>query len=247
MIIISYYKVLTAACSRDFNENMDIMDYAALMVDFLGKACGENCEIVLQDLREGRMRITAIANGHISGRALGDPLTPLALRMVTGGVWKKRDYVCGHRGKTRDSRVLRSSTFFIKGEAKLLGMLSINIDISRYISLSGDILALAGLNPEPQKTAPENRKANLIDRADAAIKSVLDEFGIAENKKESFTVEERLAIVERLMDRGVFLIRGSVSGAAEKLRCSEASLYRYIGAVKKRKALKSRERKNSGE
>jgi hypothetical protein len=49
------------------------------------------------------------------------------------------------------------------------------------------------------------------------------------------------------MDRGAFLIRGSVSGAAEKLRCSEASLYRYIGIVKKRKALKNRERKGGEE
>ncbi|MDR1352617.1 MAG: helix-turn-helix transcriptional regulator [Treponema sp.] len=225
---------------------MDIMDYAALMVDFLGRACGENCEIVLQDLREGRMCITAIANGHISGRAVGDPLTPLALRMVTGGIWKKQDYVCGHRGKARDSRILRSSTFFIKAEAKLLGMLSINVDVSRYINLSEGILALGGLSPESQKPAAENRKGSLIGHAEAAIKSVLEEFGIAENKRESFTAEERLAIVERLMDRGAFLIRGSVSGAAEKLRCSEASLYRYIGAVKKRKALKNRERKNSG-
>ncbi|MDR0452230.1 MAG: PAS domain-containing protein, partial [Treponema sp.] len=131
---------------------MDIMESAALMVNFLGRACGKNCEIVLQDLREGRMRITAIANGHISGRAVGDPLTPLALRMVTGGIWRKQDYVCDHRGKTRDSRILRSSTFFIKEGAKLLGMLSINVDVSKYTDISDDILALAGLYPESQKT-----------------------------------------------------------------------------------------------
>jgi predicted transcriptional regulator YheO len=225
---------------------MDIMNYAALMVDFLGRSCGENCEIVLQDLREGRMCIAAIANGHISGRSVGDPLTALAQRMVTGGVWKKQDYVCGHRGKTRDSRTLRSSTFFIKDEARLLGMLSINVDVSRYINLSENILALGGLYPESQKTAADGRKENLTGRAEAVIKTVLDEFGIAENKREGFTAEERLAIVERLMDRGAFLVRGSVSGAAEKLRCSEASLYRYIGIVRKRKTLKSGERKGRG-
>jgi predicted transcriptional regulator YheO len=188
------------------------------------------------------MCITAIANGHISGRAVGDPLTGLALRMVTRGVWKKQDYICDHRGKTRDSRSLRSSTLFIKEDGKLLGMLSINIDISRYLDLSEGILALAGLHAESQKTDTEGRRENFIDHAEAAIKSVLEEFGIAENERETFTQEERLAIVERLMDRGAFLVRGSVSSAAEKLRCSEASLYRYIGTVNKRKAGKGKER-----
>jgi predicted transcriptional regulator YheO len=221
---------------------MDIMNTAALLVDFLGRACGENCEIVLQDLREDRMCITAIANGRVSGRALGDPLTALALRMVTKGVWKKQDYICDHRGKTRDSRALRSSTFFIKENGKLLGMLSINVDVGKYLDLSEGILALAGLNAESPKTAAEDRGENFVDHAEAAIKSVLEEFGIAENERESFTQEERLAIVERLMDCGAFLVRGSVSSAAEKLCCSEASLYRYIGTINKRKTGKGRER-----
>ncbi|MDR2071693.1 MAG: PAS domain-containing protein [Treponema sp.] len=221
---------------------MGMMDFAALLVDFLGRACGETCEVVLQDLREDRMCITAIANGRISGRAVGDSLTPLALRMVARGVWKKQDYICDHRGKTRDSRVLRSSTFFIKESGKLLGMLSVNVDVGRYLDLSEGILALAGLHAEPAEKAPEDRAGNFIDRAEAAIKSVLEEFGIAENERDSFTQEERLVIVERLMDRGAFLVRGSVSSAAEKLRCSEASLYRYIGTVNKRKAGKAKER-----
>jgi predicted transcriptional regulator YheO len=221
---------------------MDIMGFAALLVDFLGRAYGENCEIVLQDLREGRMCITAIANGRISGRAVGDPLTALAQRMITRGVWKKQDYICNHRGKTRDSRTLRSSTVFLKENDKLLGMLSINIDVSRYLDLSQGILALAGLYTEFPKTAIEDRKENFVDHAETVVKSVLEEFGITENERGTFTQEERLAVVERLMDHGAFLVRGSVSSAAEKLGCSEASLYRYIATINRRKSSKGRER-----
>jgi predicted transcriptional regulator YheO len=49
---------------------MDIMDVAVRMAEFLGKACGETCEVVLQDLRLGKMRVIAIVNGHISGGPL---------------------------------------------------------------------------------------------------------------------------------------------------------------------------------
>ncbi|MDR2784579.1 MAG: PAS domain-containing protein, partial [Treponema sp.] len=54
---------------------MDPIEATKGIVEFLGEACGENCEIVLQDLREGKMEIVAIANGHISGRTVGAPPT----------------------------------------------------------------------------------------------------------------------------------------------------------------------------
>jgi predicted transcriptional regulator YheO len=211
------------------------MDTAAQLVDFLGKACGENCEVVLQDLREGKMGITAIVNGHISGRAVGAPLTDLALRLITQGVWKTRDYICNYEGKTKDNRILHSSTYFIKREGKLLGMLSVNTDTSKYLKLSEAILSLGGIFPAPAKPAAEVQRENFYANMEDAIKSVFAELGVEEASKKRFALEERLAIIERLADQGIFLLRGSVSAVAEKLHCSEASLYRYIGIVNKKK------------
>ncbi|MDR2246661.1 MAG: helix-turn-helix domain-containing protein [Treponema sp.] len=65
-------------------------------------------------------------------------------------------------------------------------------------------------------------------------KSVFKELQ-AEDASERLSQEERLAIIERLMDRGIFLLRGSVSSVAQKLRCSEASLYRYISIITKKR------------
>lgn len=227
VIIKNYF----ASCAFPvYNRGMDFLKTTAGMVEFLTGVYGENCEVVLQDLREGKNRILAIANGHISGRTVGDPLTGLALRLVNQGVWKTRDYICNYEGKGSDNRPLRSSTFFIKDEGRLLGMLTINVDCGKYLRLSESILELAGLRGGPGPK--ESETANFYSDMEEIIKSVLDESGV----KDSFTLEERLAIIEKLIDQGVFLLKGSVSAVAEKLKCSEASMYRYMAMVNKRRA-----------
>jgi predicted transcriptional regulator YheO len=213
---------------------MDIMETALRMVDFLGKAYGETCEVVLQDLRPGKMCVVAIANGHISGRSVGAPLTDLALRLIAQEVWKTKDYICNYEGRTRDNRTLHSSTFFIKNEGKLLGMLSVNVDISRYIRISGDIMRLAGLSPLVSQPAAGGQTENFYDNMEEIVKSVFKELK-AEDSPERLSQADRLAIIERLMDRGLFLLKGSVPAVAQKLRCSEASLYRYISMIARKR------------
>ncbi|MDR0376229.1 MAG: PAS domain-containing protein [Spirochaetaceae bacterium] len=179
---------------------MDIMDIAALMVDFLGKASGGAWEIVLQDLRPEKMCIVAIANGHISGRSIGSPPTDLTLRLIAQGVWKTRDYICNYEGTTRDNRPLQSSTFFIKDEGKLLGMLSVNKDVSQYTRISDDILRLAGLRPMGFQSAAVRRLESsyevFYEDIEGIIKSVFKELRVG-GSLERISQAERLAVIEQ--------------------------------------------------
>jgi predicted transcriptional regulator YheO len=177
----------------------------------------------------------AIANGHISGRSVGAPLTDLALKLIAQGVWKTRDHICNYEGKTRDNRTLHSSTFFIKSEGKLLGMLSVNVDVGQYTRISEDILRLAGLGPVSSlPSAAGSQTENFYDNMEEIIKSVFTELKV-EDSLAPPSQAERLVVIERLMDRGIFLLKGSVSSVAQKLRCSEASLYRYITMITRKR------------
>ncbi|GHU90947.1 hypothetical protein FACS189476_11420 [Spirochaetia bacterium] len=221
----------------DTVECAEIIERAKNMVEFIGKACGENCEVVLQDLREDRRCVVAIANGHISGRSVGAPLTDFALRLLAQETWKTTDYVCNYKGKTMDNRQLRSSTYFIKHQGRLLAMLCINIDTAKYTELSDSILRLAGLGaaPTPQQEA-EFQTEKFYESMEEIIISVLKEMGLERQNRGRLTQDEKLTIVERLMDHGIFLLRGSVSNVAEKLNCSEVTIYRYITMINKRNA-----------
>ena len=63
--------------------NSDILQHYTVLVEFLGKALGPDYEVVLHDLSSKDFAIAAIANGHISGRKVGGPLTDAALRMLS--------------------------------------------------------------------------------------------------------------------------------------------------------------------
>jgi predicted transcriptional regulator YheO len=213
---------------------MEMKLNAPALVEFIGQAYGENCEAVLLDLRPGRRCVTAIRNGQISGRAAGSALTDTALRMEKSGIWKTRDHVCNYAGKAADGRSLRSSVYFIKDEGKLLGMLCINVDTSRFSAISRELLRLGGIEPRDKSAEKKDGAAAPLHSRDGIIAAVFAEMGLDSGSAAELDQEKRLAVTERLMDQGLFQIRGSVSVLAKKLRCSEASLYRYIGMIRKK-------------
>ena len=52
------------------------------LVEFLGHVLGPDYEIILHEILPEQSRVAAIANGGISGRDVGAPITNAALRMI---------------------------------------------------------------------------------------------------------------------------------------------------------------------
>lgn len=63
---------------------MNILDIYKGLVPFLGEALGKDCEVVLHDFREPghSVIVIAIANGNISGRHVGAPVTDFILKLL---------------------------------------------------------------------------------------------------------------------------------------------------------------------
>lgn len=226
-----------------------IMDYYKELVEFLGMVMGENCEIALQDVSDEKHCIVAIASGHISGRKVGSPLTDLALKFIKSEIWKEKDYVCNYQGKTMNNKILNSSTFFIKENGKLLGMFCINIDNSKLIDLSQEILRLGfggglklpseaptGFNTELSLETAPTETENFFEKPEDIVNSVFEEFyGEKQIPTERLTQEEKMELIEKLESTGIFKLKGSISHIADKLMVSEASVYRYRSKLQKMK------------
>lgn len=214
------------------------------LVNFLGKALGPDYEIALHDVQPNSKSIVAIANGHISGRDIGAPMTNLGLEIIANKEYKNKDYILNYNGASKDHRVLRSSTFFIKDDLEeLVGMLCINFDDKRYTELSDRILQLC----HPNKLIEQNSKYNSVDSivqnstetfsesieevTDTVLSKVLENSNIPVDR---LTQDERLHIVDILDKKGVFMLKGAVSTVADKLSCSEPSIYRYLAKINKK-------------
>lgn len=212
-----------------------------ILSEFLGKTLGEDFEIVLHDIKDKKQSIVHIVNGHISGRTNEAPLTDLALGFISDQTFREHDYVINYKGFPKNSRILRSSTLFIKDQqGNLTGMLCINFDGSKYVSLSKQILALSSMGFAPEDSAPQPSaeaqdaadtfSGSIAEVTDSVLSSTLEN---ADVPAERLTQEEKMRVVKILSDKGIFMLKGAVSGVAEKLHVSEATLYRYIRLVSK--------------
>lgn len=224
------------------NSTNELWRNYELLVEFLGKALGPDYEVVLHDLTDKNRSIVAIANGHVSGRSVGAPVTNMALGILKDKSYEARDYMLHYAGVTINGKNLRSSTMYIKENGKLVGMLCINFDDSRYRDISRQILSLChpdsidrdahpfGENEYGHvNTGPETFLNSTEAVAVDAINRELVKLGVPADR---LTSDERLHIIANLEAGGIFLLKGSVKDVAVRLNCSQASVYRYLGQIR---------------
>ncbi len=224
----------------------EILQEYARLTEFLGEILGPDYEVVLHDLTVPNHSIVAIVNGHISGRKIGAPLTNMALSILRDKSYESNNYRSNDYGLSASGKALRSNTFFIKHEGKLIGMLCINFDDSRYQNLSEHIMTLAhpqnfldkvsqqanhnSEKPKLQETSiteKYNPSSDSVTRD--AIQRELERIGVSADR---LTANERMQIIAALEEQGIFLLKGVVKDVAQGLKCSQASVYRCMSQLK---------------
>ena len=224
----------------------EILQGYVKLTEFLGKVLGSDYEIVFHDLTDPNHSIVAIENGHISGREVGAPLTNVALSVLKDKGYENEDYRVNDYGLSASGKQLRSNTLFIKHEGKLIGMLCINFDDSRYKDVVEHVMALAHpqnfLHNINMKEADLNKKSSSVAAkvteqynsspegvAEDAINKELESMGLTADR---LTAEERMHVIAALEKKGIFLLKGVVKDVAAGLKCSQASIYRYMSQLK---------------
>lgn len=139
-------------------------------------------------------------------------------------------------GRTQDGQLLRSSNLFIKENGKLVGLLCINSNIEEYQRISRDVLRLSGLPEDfftisPQPVEVEHLSETITNAGEITRFTIRDLYGQIEVDR--LTQTEKLEIIKALKKKDIFLIKGSVSQVAAALKCSEASIYRYLSTIAK--------------
>lgn len=221
------------------------------LTEFLGAALGPDYEVALHDMTKKNGSIVAIANGHISGRSIGSPLSKLALRDLRNRRYETEQSRLNFRTVSDNGKTLRSSMLFIQQQEKLVGLLSISFDDSRYQAMSDTILHLC--HPEsfieqyykfnetlvvqanrsaggPDFAEDERLEVSIEQVAMDAVTQELEKRGVSADR---LTSEERLQIIAALEKNGVFLLKSAVKDVAVGLGCSSASIYRYLTQIRK--------------
>lgn len=191
---------------------------------------GESSEVVVHDISgdDTEHTIAVIENGHVSHRQAGGG----ASRVVLEAIQHKNDSTLtdelGYLTKTRDGRVLKSSTVYLRdGDGKIEGVLSINYDITELLMAERAIASVLHHNEEP--TIPERIPQNVNDLLDDLIEQSVALVGkpVAMMNK-----DDKIKAIQYLYQSGAFLVTKSGDKVSKYFGISKYTLYSYIDAKK---------------
>lgn len=196
------------------------------LVPFLAKVCGSGCEIVVHDITNPEHSLIAIEN-NLSGRCVGDPLTDLARSIQEQEAYTHAAFISNYQGKGKGKEFL-SSTYFIKNEGRLIGLLCFNKDMDAVQNVSSALHALlSGFNlyQAPQSEYQENLDSQMVNLLQKRVTQLISESGVLPTR---LSREEKVRIVHKLNEEGLLNVKGAVAEIAERLSVSVPTVYRYL-------------------
>lgn len=216
---------------RVHHMNHDIeFEFAKRMAKGLAGQFGQNCEVVIHDLRGNDLEhsIVAIENGHVTGRSIGDGPSHIVLESLKGDPKMLQDRI-SYLTRTSDGRVLKSTTLFIRDdEDRVIGLLGINYDISMLVSLEGSLRDFTG--QDRLTSEPEAISRNVADLLDELLERSVSLVG---KPTAMMSKDDKIRAIRFLDDNGAFLITKSGPKVCQYFGISTYTLYSYLDEIRK--------------
>ena len=216
---------------RVHHMNHDIeFEFAKRMAKGLAGQFGQNCEVVIHDLRGNDLEhsIVAIENGHVTGRSIGDGPSHIVLESLKGDPKMLQDRI-SYLTRTSDGRVLKSTTLFIRDdEDRVIGILGINYDISMLVSLEGSLRDFTG--QDRLTSEPEAISRNVADLLDELLERSVSLVG---KPTAMMSKDDKIRAIRFLDDNGAFLITKSGPKVCQYFGISTYTLYSYLDEIRK--------------
>lgn len=204
------------------------LDFYKRLAKALAAEFGENCEVLVHDLTGGdpEHTIVAIENGHVSQRQQGDGPSQVALEAMHAEHPEELKDRTGYLLKTRDGRILKSSTVYIRGENnKIEGIFSINHDITDLIMAQKAVDSL--LHHDEEKKEPRAIPQNVNELLEDLIEQSVEAVGkpVAMMNK-----ADKIQAIDFLNKAGAFLVTKSGDKISRYFGISKYTLYAYLDA-----------------
>lgn len=196
---------------------------------------GKNTEVVIHDLRHPESSLVYVI-GNVTKREIGAPATNLILETLQKDKERENDEnlvqnICCYKTVTKDGKILRSSSTFIRDESKnIIGCLCINYDITEFLHCSRTIEEFTAF---PEKDAPQKRKEFFANH----VKENLEDIVLSVVQRSTIPVdlmakEDKIELMRIFEEKGVFLVKGAVEYVADVLNVSRYTIYNYLDEIR---------------
>ena len=197
-----------------------------------------NTEIVIHDLTRPEASIVEIINGDVSNRRVGQsllsaPMNDHAFGDIVQGSFTPNEIkvVSGYTTLASNGRTLQaSSVIFCDQVGRPQSAFCVNVDPEALFNLQRQLTALfptVGAHDAPSKpNAPHMDDEVKIDvLVENIICEAIESAGVPISRMHK---QEKLAAVNKMHQRGLFLIRGSVELVSKRLQTTKFTIYNYL-------------------
>jgi predicted transcriptional regulator YheO len=201
-------------------QNLDLLKQIAAGVQ---KLLGSQCEVVIHDFSDLEQSIVHI-EGNVTGRSIGGAATDLILSQVRQGNTKQDVY--NYQTYLPSGRTMKSCTVFLHDDAETYGEFCINFDISAFSTFQQML-------DEFMSTSDDQVSETLLDDIQSTIHIVLMET-VTEmgGNLPIMGRDEKLSLIARLDQKGVFQVKKSVPILASELNLSRSTIYNYLSETR---------------
>jgi len=208
------------------------------IVKIIGKMFGRNCEVALHNFSDPSHSIIAIENGHVTGRKIGDPITDFALSSWRKGGYgeKNEDTIINYKTKTKDGKIFKSSSLFIKDEKKnIIGCICINYNLTDYLmfyNIMEEFSTFGDLNKKELNKETEEFLNDVNELLSNIIKRAINEVGKPLHMMQK---SDKMRVTKIVEEKGGFLIKSAVNQLASDINVSRYTIYNYLDELKIKK------------
>lgn len=222
MLILVFDMQMIRRCDVERDK---VLDFLKRISDGITLMFGENCEVVVHDMREEDSSIVYIANKHVTQREVGDKLDFLGTKELDT-LHRGMDLV-NRKGLSKNAHLIKSSTFHIEGDAYHFA-LGINYDYTNMQMVHNVVSDLIKVG-DPVNGDESEKDENLEGKLDELFQEAVDYIG---KPMPFMRKQDRVEMIKYLNDKGAFSIHKSIPIIACKMNVSRYTVYNYIREIK---------------
>ena len=206
-----------------------LMPYVPI-AQMLVQTFGSDCEVVLHDLDCPAHSVVYVENPSVTSRKVGDSFDQLVRQVILSDELKE-DFVANYYFTAPNGKRIRSSSLLIKDAGgRLTGALCINLDTTKVTEQIAFLQSFLPAAPQSAGKA-EEEPASTPAHVSVMIENLMDKI-LADCDAKNLSREERIRRIRFMDEKGLFLMKGSVERAAEKLGVGKVTIYSYLDEVR---------------
>lgn len=212
------------------------------IVDFISESIGSNSEVALYEVSDTEGSLLYLSKRRFTNRSIGDALSNSLIETLKKYNEQKKinpennPYISRVPVKTKDSRLLRSSSYFIEKKGEIIGIINITVDITDMV-ITGNFInsMLTDLTGGPERDLSQEADivpedfTSMEHHAYSIIEEVLYD---VKTPPDALTIDEKMNIIGTLDQKGIFQLKGIISYVSKRLYTSEKTIYRYLNNLR---------------